>query len=90
LTAAELELMNFTGDGNGIDMVSMAAELRARVPTANFFQREGYERNPIARRTGVVAALIESIEARAVTGARAEGAQDLAAAFTDMAPAGRP
>jgi hypothetical protein len=90
LTAAELELMNFTGDGNGIDMVSMDAGLRARVPTANFFQREGYERNPIARRTGVVAALIESIEARAVNGARAEGAQDLAAAFTDMAPARRP
>ena len=89
LTAAELELMNFTGDGNGIDMVSMSADLRARVPTANFFQREGYERNPIARRTGVVAALIESIDARAVNGARAEGAQDLAAAFTDMAPARR-
>jgi hypothetical protein len=31
--------------------------LRDKVPTSNFFQRGGYERNPIARRTGTVAAL---------------------------------
>ena len=55
LTAAELELMNLTGDGNGFDMVSMPQALRERVPTANFFQQSGYERNPVARRTGVVA-----------------------------------
>jgi hypothetical protein len=84
LTAAELELMNFTGDGNGIDMVSMPEALRARVPTANFFQRQGYERNPIARRTGVVAALIEDMEARMVRAKRAEGAQELDAAFIDV------
>src|SRR5499426_1587801 len=64
LTAAELELMNLTGDGNGFDMVTMPAELRQQVPTANFFQQQGYERNPIARRTGVVAALIASIDAK--------------------------
>src|SRR5215510_4491488 len=57
LTAAELELMNLTGDGNGFDMVTMPQALRARVPTANFFQREGYERNPVARRTGIVSKL---------------------------------
>ena len=54
LTAAELELMNFTGDGNGFDLVTMPQELRDKVPTSNFFQRGGYERNPIARRTGTV------------------------------------
>ncbi|MEX2128640.1 MAG: hypothetical protein WD871_10415 [Xanthobacteraceae bacterium] len=85
LSAAELELMNFTGDGNGIDMVLMPADLRRRVPTANFFQQEGYERNPIARRTGTVAALIASIEARADRAARADGARELAAAFDDVA-----
>src|SRR5438105_11575385 len=31
LTAAELELMNLTGDGNGFDMVTMPQALRARV-----------------------------------------------------------
>ena len=64
LTAAELELMNLTGDGNGFDMVTMPQALRVRVPTANFFQREGYERNPVARRTGVVANLVADIEAK--------------------------
>ncbi len=81
LTAAELELMNFTGDGNGYDMVLMAPELRQQVPTANFFQRAGYERNPIARRTGTVAALIASMEARMERAARERGAKGLAAAF---------
>jgi len=62
LTAAELELMNLTGDGNGFDMLTMPQALRVRVPTANFFQQQGYERNPVARRTGVVANLIADIE----------------------------
>ncbi|MBI3702878.1 MAG: hypothetical protein HY244_03265 [Rhizobiales bacterium] len=81
LSAAELELMNLTGDGNGIDMIAMPADLRARVPTANFFQRSGYERNPVARRTGVVAGLIADIENKMLRAAQAPGAKDLAAAF---------
>jgi hypothetical protein len=81
LTAAELELMNFTGDGNGLDMVMMPVEFRSQVPTANFFQQTGYERNPIARRTGVVAALIASIESKMDQGSRLPGAKDMAAAF---------
>ena len=81
LSAAELELMNLTGDGNGIDMILMPGALRARVPTANFFQQSGYERNPVARRTGVVAGLIADIESKMLRAAQAPGAKDLAAAF---------
>jgi hypothetical protein len=81
LTAAELELMNLTGDGNGFDMVTMPQALRVRVPTANFFQREGYERNPVARRTGVVANLIADIETKMARGAQSQGSRELAAAF---------
>jgi hypothetical protein len=81
LTAAELELMNLTGDGNGFDMVTMPQALRARVPTSNFFQPEGYERNPVARRTGVVANLVADIEAKMNRGAQAQGAREMAAAF---------
>ncbi len=81
LTATELELMNLTGDGNGFDMVMMPHELRARVPTANFFQQSGYERNPVARRTGVVANLIADIEGKMQRAAQAPGARDMAAAF---------
>jgi hypothetical protein len=81
LTAAELELMNLTGDGNGLDMVMMPVSLRARVPTANFFQQSGYERNPVARKTGVVAGLIADIEGKMTRAAQSSGAKDLAAAF---------
>jgi hypothetical protein len=81
LSPAELELMNLTGDGNGFDMVTMPADLRQRVPTANFFQPNGYWRNPIARRAGVVANLIAEIEATMQREAQSPGARDLAAAF---------
>ncbi len=81
LAAAELELMNLTGDGNGIDMVMMPMDFRARVPTANFFQRSGYERNPVARRTAVVAGLLADIESKMKSASQSPGAKDLAAAF---------
>jgi hypothetical protein len=81
LTAAELELMNFTGDGNGYDLVTMPLEMRDKIPTSNFFQRAGYERNPIARRTGTVAALIKSIESKMDNASQAQGARELAEAF---------
>ncbi|MEA2982512.1 MAG: hypothetical protein QOF09_4335 [Alphaproteobacteria bacterium] len=81
LTAAELELMNFTGDGNGFDLVTMPQELREQVPTANFFQRSGYERNPIARRTGTVAALFAAIETKMDRASQSQGARELAEAF---------
>jgi hypothetical protein len=67
LTAAELEMMNLTGDGNGFDMVTMPAEWRDRVPTANFFLRGGYRNNPVAQRNNVVAKLIAAMT-RAWTG----------------------
>lgn len=81
LSAAELELMNLTGDGNGFDMVTMPQTLRERVPTANFFQQSGYERNPVARRTATVAGLIADMESKMARGAQSPGARDLAAAF---------
>jgi hypothetical protein len=81
LTAAELELMNLTGDGNGIDMVMMPQSLRTQVPTANFFQPNGYARNPVARRTRVVAGLIAEIQRHIDRAAQSQGARELAAAF---------
>lgn len=81
LNAAELELMNLTGDGNGIDMVMMPETLRQKVPTANFFQPEGYWRNPVARRTGTVAKLIAEIAGTMHREEQSGGAKDLASAF---------
>jgi hypothetical protein len=81
LTAAELEMMNLTGDGNGIDMIMMPPAWRERVPTANFFQPGGYARNPIAGRSGVVAKLLATTNARMDEEIRLQGAKDLAAVF---------
>jgi hypothetical protein len=81
LTAVELELMNFTGDGNGFDLVTMPLEFRDKVPTSNFFQRGGYERNPIARRTGTVAALFTAIDGKMDSASQAAGARQLGEAF---------
>jgi hypothetical protein len=81
LTAAELEMMNLTGDGNGIDLVTMPQSIRERVPTSNFFQRGGYERNGIARRTGTVAALYAEMNGIMDRLSQQPGAKELASAF---------
>jgi hypothetical protein len=81
LTAAELEMMNLTGDGNGIDLVTMPQALRERVPTSNFFQRGGYERNGIARRTGTVAGLYTEMNSIMDRLSQQPGAKELASVF---------
>ena len=81
MSAAELELMNLAGAGNGIDMVMMPQSLREQVPTSNFFVPSGYWRNPIARRTKVVAGLIAEIQNHIDRAEKNPGAQELAAAF---------
>jgi hypothetical protein len=81
LTAAELEMMNLTGDGNGFDMVTMPADFRDKVPTANFFQQRGYLDNPVAQRNNVVSALIAATNAAMDREVTKPGARELAAAF---------
>jgi len=81
LTAAELEMMNLTGDGTGLDMVTMPQAMREQVPTANFFQRNGYERNPVAIRHNTVAKLLDVTDSRMDSNSNLQGAKDLASAF---------
>ena len=81
LTTAELEMMNLTGDGNGYDMITMPREWRARVPTANFFQRGGYRDNPVAQRNNVVAKLIAATDAHMDREIRLPGSKELAASL---------
>jgi hypothetical protein len=81
LTAAELEMMNLTGDGTGLDMVTMPEAMRDQVPTSNFFQRSGYERNPVAIRHNTVAKLLAVTDARMDSNSSLPGAKELAAAF---------
>jgi len=81
LTAAELEMMNLTGDGTGLDMVTMPQAMREQVPTSNFFQRGGYERNPVAIRHNTVAKLLAVTDARMDSNGSNAGAKELAGAF---------
>lgn len=82
LTAAELEMMNLTGDGNGFDMVTMPAAWRDKVPTSNFFRASGYANNPVAQRNNVVAKLIAATDARMDEESRKPGAKELMSALT--------
>jgi hypothetical protein len=81
LSAAELEMMNLTGDSTGLDMVTMPQDMREQVPTANFFQRSGYERNAVASRNNTVAKLLAVTDSRMDANSNAPGARELAAAF---------
>jgi hypothetical protein len=81
LSAAELEMMNLTGDGTGLDMVTMPQAMREQVPTSNFFQRGGYERNPVAIRHNTVVKLLAVTDERMDFNSAKPGAKELAAAF---------
>ena len=81
LSAAELEMMNLTGDGSGFEMVMMPDRLREKIPTSNFFQRGGYERNPVAVTNNTVAKLIAATNTKMDTEAQLNGARTLAALF---------
>jgi len=81
LTAAELEMMNLTGDGTGFDMVTMPPAMREQVPTSNFFQRSGYERNPVAIRHNTVAKLFANMDGQMDSNSNKPGAREMAAAF---------
>jgi len=84
LTAAELEMLNLTGDGNGYDMIALSPAMREKVPTTNFFQRNGYERNPVASRNNTVAKLLEATDRKMDYHAALDGGRQMAAVFDEL------
>jgi hypothetical protein len=83
LSAAELEMMNLTGDGNGFDMITMPLDWRNQVPTANFFQPGGYNTNPVAQRNNLVATLMAVTNAEMDREIKKPGAVELALVFPE-------
>jgi hypothetical protein len=79
--AAELEMMNLTGDGNGFDMITIPEHMRDKVPTSNFFQPIGYERNPVAIRHNVVAKLLAATDAIMDRESALQGAREMGEIF---------
>ena len=55
--------------------------MREQVPTSNFFQRGGYERNPVAIRNNTVAKLLAVTDRWMDSHSELPGAKELAAAF---------
>jgi hypothetical protein len=81
LSAAALEMMNLSGDGNGFDMITVPDSWRAQVPTSNFFQQSGYEDNSVVIRNNVVSTLLAATNAKMDTESALPGAKDLAGVF---------
>ena len=74
-------MMNLTGDGTGLDMVTMPQAMREQVPTSNFFQRGGYERNPSRSATTRWRNCSAVTDERMDFNSDKPGAKELAAAF---------
>ena len=81
LNGAEIELMNLSGPATGLEMMLPVAR---GVPTANFFDRGGYERNSVVRgRTA--AQLLAEIDTRMQAFMVKPGAVEFAAIFDRLA-----
>jgi len=81
LTGAQLELMNLAGPAHGFEMMQ---PIGRDMPTSNFFERKGYERNPIAAgRTG--AQLLEKLDEVMDRNTQKPGAQKFARIFDGIA-----
>ena len=81
LNAAQLEMMNLAGPASGFEMMQPVG---SKMPTANFFERKGYGRNPVvAGETG--ATLLAKIDKRMDVSAQRQSAQRFAHIFDGIA-----
>jgi hypothetical protein len=80
LTGAELEIMNLAGPQSGFEMLQ---QLARDLPTANFFERRGYERNGIVKgRTA--GELLAEIERRMETHLGEAGSLEFLEVFREL------
>ena len=81
LTGAQLELMNLAGPSHGFEMMQ---PIGSTMPTSNFFERRGYERNPVAaHRTG--AQLLAKLDEIMDRNVQKQGAQRFSRIFDSIA-----
>jgi hypothetical protein len=65
-------------------MISMPQSMRLKVPTANFFQQNGYERNPVARKNNTVAELLSATDRKMDYHAALDGGRQMEHAFDTL------
>jgi hypothetical protein len=82
-------MLNLTGDGNGFDMISLPQSMRVKVPTANFFQQDGYERNSVARKNNTVAELLTATDRKMDYHVALDGGQQMEHAFDSLMERGQ-
>lgn len=81
LTGGQLELMNLAGPGSGLEMLQPPGR---DMPTSNFFERGGYERNPVVHeKTG--AQLLVRLDEIMDRNVQKTGAQQFARIFDGVA-----
>lgn len=81
VTGAQLEIMNLAGPASGMEMLT---PLTRDVPTANFFERGGYERNGVVRgRTA--GQLLAEMDERIDSWMDQPGVRELTALFDELA-----
>ena len=81
LTGGQLELMNLAGPGSGLEMLQPPGR---DMPTSNFFERGGYERNPVVHeKTG--AQLLVRLDEIMDRNVQKAGAQQFAKIFDGVA-----
>jgi hypothetical protein len=80
LSGAELELLNLSGPGTGLEMLQPVSR---DMPTANFYERGGYYRNPVVH-DKTAAELLEALEQRMQVHLKKEGAREFAAIFDEI------
>ena len=80
LTGAELEIMNLAGPRTGLEMME---PIGSRMPTANFFARNGYYRNPIVHdKSG--GELLRAIDERMNVNVKRPGSIEFARIFEEV------
>ncbi len=80
LSGAQLELMNLAGPAHGFEMMQPVG---SKMPTSNFFERRGYERNPVAAgKTG--AQLLAKLDEIMDRNVQRQGAQRFARIFDSI------
>ena len=80
LTGGELELMNLAGPGTGFEMLQPVAQDK---PTANFFERGGYYRNPVVH-DRTAAGLLQALDERMDAYLKKSGSQEFLAVFEEV------
>lgn len=80
LAPNEMELMNLAGPGTGLEMMQPVGRA---MPTANFFARDAYGRNPVVRGK-TSAELLATLDSRMDANEKKAGAVEFAAIFDEL------